>query len=200
MGVVLVAAVGLLVGCSAVPLAKAALSRVGGGKSPIIAKPAKDSDAITMTLASRGIKFPIHRLAVKGDVTLWTAADGAQVALREGMLISTRGFGMDLMSADVPSVADLIDENPQHGRVNMFLDGLDTPVRRSYDCVVTPVTDTNGTDVGAPAVAYHVLETCQSDTGRIKNEYWIDGGGAVVKSKQWISAGVGYAIFDTAVG
>ena len=199
-GVVLVAAIGLLVGCAAVPLAKAALSKVGGGKSPIIAKPAKDSAAITMTLVSRGIKFPIQRLAVKGDVTLWTAADGAQVALREGMMISTRGFGMDLMSADVPSVADLIDENPRHGRVNTVLNGLDTTVRRSYDCVVTPVTDTSGTAGGAPETAYHVLETCQSDAGRIKNEYWIDSGGAVVKSKQWISSGVGYAIFDTAVG
>ncbi len=188
-------AVGLLTGCAAVPLAKAAMSRVGGGTSPIIAKPAKDSASITMTLVSRGIKFPIQQLAVKGDVVLWTAADGAQVALRDGLLISTRGFGMDLMSADVPSVADLSDAAPAHPRVNTFLNGLDTPVRRSYDCVVTPVLTADD-----PAVAYHVLETCQSDAGIIKNEYWIDAGGAVVKSKQWISSGVGYAIFDTAGG
>ena len=171
------------------------MSRVGGGTAPIIAKPAKDSAAIMMTLVSRKIKFPIQQLAVKGDVTLWTATDGAQVALRDGLMISTRGFGMDLMSADVPSVADLIDENPAHARVNTFLDGLDTPVRRSYTCEVSPGTSQNG-----PAAAYHLLETCQSDSGLIKNEYWIDAGLAVVKSKQWISSGVGYAIFDTAAG
>jgi len=195
VGIGLMAAVGLLGACSAVPLAKAALSRVGGGPAPIIAKPAKDSTAITMTLVSRGIKFPIQQLAVKGDVVLWTAGDGAQVALRNGIMISTRGFGMDLMSADVPTVADLLDELPQHARVNTFLDGLDTPVRRNYDCEVAPVTDTK-----EPQTAFHVQETCQSAAGRIKNEYWIDADRAVVKSKQWISSGVGYAIFDTAKG
>ena len=194
-GLSLIAMAGVLAGCAAVPLAKVAIAKVGGGRSPIIATAAKDSDAITMTLVARKIKFPIQRLAVKGDVVLWTAADGAQVALRDGVLISTRGFGMDLMSADVPSVAVLLDANPQHARVNTFLDGLDTPVRRSYDCLVTPVIPADATK---DVAAFHVLETCQSDAGRIKNEYWIDGARAVVKSKQWISSGVGYAIFDTA--
>ena len=195
LGIGLIAALGLLAGCSAVPLAKAALSRVGGGAAPIIAKPAKDSAAIMMTLVSRKIKFPIQQLAVKADVILWASADGAQVALRDGMLISTRGFGMDLMSADVPSVDVLLDSNPQHARVNTFLDGLDAPVRRAYDCVVTPVTGD-----AEPQTEYHVLETCQSEAGIIKNIYWIDKALVVVKSKQWISSGVGYAIFDTASG
>lgn len=194
-GIATIAFVGLLAGCSAVPLAKAALSRVGGGTAPVIAKASADSDTITMTLVSRKIKFPIQQLAVKGNVTLWTAADGAQVALRDGLMISTRGFGMDLMSADVPSVAVLIDADPQHARVNSFLDGLDAPVRRSYRCVVSPINTES-----QPETAYHILETCQSDAGLIKNEYWIDARKTVVKSKQWISSGVGYAIFDTANG
>lgn len=194
-GFCLLAGVAVLAGCSALPLAKVALSRVGGGTAPIIAKPGKDSDVITMTLVSRKIKFPIQQLAVKGDVTLWTAADGAQVALRDGVMISTRGFGMDLMSAEVPSVADLIDDSPEHARKNTYLDGLDTPVRRVYDCVVTPVTQPSG-----PDVAYHVLETCQSDAGKIKNEFWISSAQMIVKSKQWISSGVGYAIFNTTKG
>ncbi len=180
---------------AAVPLAKAALSRVGGGTAPVVAKPAKDSDQITMTLVSAKIKFPIQSLATKGDVTLWSSGDGAQVALRNGFLISTRGFGMDLMSADVPSVADLLDANPVHSRKNTYLDGLDTSVRREYSCVVTPVTDRTG-----PDVTYQLLETCESDAGRITNVFWIDSANSIVRSKQWISSGVGYAIFDTANG
>ena len=182
-------------GCAAVPLAKAALSRVGGGAAPVVASAAKDSDKIAMTLVSKKIKFPIQSLAVKGDVTLWSSADGAQVALRNGVVISTRGFGMDLMSADVPLVAELVDDVPGHLRNNTYLDGLDTSVRRDYSCVVTPVSERK-----PPETKYQLLETCQSDAGLIKNEYWIDEENTVVKSKQWISSGVGYAIFDTAGG
>lgn len=180
---------------AAMPLAKAALSRVGGGAAPVVAKPAEGSDQMMMTLVSAKIKFPIQSLATKGDVTLWSSSDGAQVALRNGFLISTRGFGMDLMSADVPSVADLLDENPGHSRKNTYLDGLDTSVRRNYACVVTPVTERTG-----PEAAYQILETCESDAGRIKNVFWIDSANRIFRSKQWISSGVGYAIFDTDSG
>ena len=191
VGLIVVAV--LLSACSAVPLAKAALSRVGGGVAPVVAKPAENSKKIMMTLVSKKIKFPIQSLATKGDVTLWASADGAQVALRNGLLVSTRGFGMDLMSADVPSVADLTDVNPNHNRQNTYLDGLDASDRRIYSCVVAPVAERTG-----PDTAYQVLETCDGAGGRIKNEYWIDSANSVVKSKQWVSAGVGYAIFDTA--
>lgn len=187
--------VALASGCSAVPLAKAAISRVGGAAAPAVVSPAKGSDQISMTLVSRSIKFPLSRLATKGDVTLWAAADGAQVALRNGFLISTRGFGMDLMAADVPPVSDLTDATAAHSRQNTYLDGADTALNRVYSCISTPVANRSG-----PKTTYQMMETCESQAGRIKNEFWIDSNMTIVRSKQWISAGVGYAIFDTAEG
>jgi hypothetical protein len=40
------------------------------------------------------------------------------------------------------------------------------------------------------------LETCQSDQGKITNEFWINGQGGVAKSRQWLSPGVGHLVFE----
>ncbi len=177
-----------LTGCGA-PLVQVALARVSGPASVAVAKPAKDSPQIAMTLVSRGIKFPLQQLDAQGDIRLWAAGDGAQVALRDGMLISTRGFGMDLMSAEVPSVAGLAGD---HGRVMHYLDGTDTPIRRTYHCS----TSTVAPDDKMPGSA-HLREVCIGDAGKITNDYWILSGNRLVKSRQWVSQGIGYAIFDT---
>lgn len=176
-------------GCGS-PLVKVALARAAGPSAPAAIKPAKDSPQIAMTLVSRGIKFPMQQLDVDGNVRLWAAADGAQVALRDGILISTRGFGMDLMSADVPSVAGLLAD---HSRTHHYLDGTDTPIRRSYTC--TAATEPGGDKMPGTS---HVQETCRSDAGLITNDFWISAGNRVAKSRQWVSQGVGYVIFDTA--
>ena len=177
-----------LTGCGA-PLMQAALARASGPASVPVAKPVKDSPQIAMTLVSRGIKFPLQQLDAQGDIRLWAAGDGAQVALRDGMLIATRGFGMDLMSADVPSVAGLAGD---HGRIMHYLDGTDTPIRRNYRCSTSALA----ADDKMPNTT-HLREVCISDAGKITNDYWVSAGNRLVKSRQWVSQGVGYAIFDT---
>lgn len=177
-----------LAGCAS-PLVQAAVARAAGPTAAAAVKPAKGSPQIAMTLVSRGIKFPLQLLDSQRNIQLWTAADGAQVALRDGVLVSTRGFGMDMMSADVPSVAGLAVD---HARTHHYLDGADTPIRRSYACTVA-VTE-NGEKIPNTT---HLQESCRSDAGKITNDFWVSSANRVVKSRQWISQGVGYAIFDT---
>jgi hypothetical protein len=180
-----------LAGCGA-PLVQAALARAAGSSGATVAKPAKDGPQIAMTLVSRGIKFSLQQLDAQDNIRLWAAADGAQVALRDGVLISTRGFGMDLMSADVPSVAALVGGGSDHSRTHHYLDGNDTPIRRSYTCSVAVAA----ADEKMPDTR-HLQESCRSDAGRITNDYWLSGANRIIKSRQWVSQGVGYAIFDT---
>lgn len=179
----------VLAGCGS-PLVQAAMARAAGPVASPVASPAKDSPQIAMTLVSRSIKFPLQQLDADGDVRLWAAADGVQVALRDGLLISTRGFGMDLMSAEVPAVADLWAD---HTRTHHYLDGADTPIRRSYSCSVATAPG----DEKVPGTT-HVQETCRGDAGRITNDYWITSKNRLARSRQWVSQGVGYVIFDTA--
>ena len=185
-----------LAGCGAAPLAQAALARLSGVNSaPAAVQAPKVGPAIMVTLASRGVKFQMRPLKRDGNVTLWAAGDFSQLAMRDGILISTRGFGMDLMSADVPTVADLVGGAAMHKRTHHYLDGADSPIRRDYDCTTEPVAED-----GPKTVAHHIREVCQSHIGRITNEYWIDSGLHVVKSRQWVSQGVGYATIEASAG
>lgn len=151
----------------------------------------KEGPKITVTLTFRNIRFPMRVLETEGDVTTWIASDGAQMETRNGMVIATRGFGQDLMSASVPTPAQLVRGTGSHQRVHFFLDGTDTTIRRDYACTVAPATGGDG-----PAVAYHLTEACVADGRRVTNEYWIDGQLRVVKSKQWVSNHVGYVVFS----
>ena len=178
-----------LAGCGS-PLVKVALARAAGPSAPAAIKPAKDSPQIAMTLVSRGIKFPMQQLDVDGNVRLWAAADGAQVALRDGILISTRGFGRDLMSAEAPSVESLTS-GQMYQRSYFDLDGTDTTIRHSFTCTV----EQGGKAADMPGTR-HVIEACAAEIGTIRNEFWIDSAGSLRKSIQWVSQGVGYAAVD----
>lgn len=189
---VVIVAASMLSACgTAGRVAAPVIGMVSGAKSaPAIAATPKGAPTMEVTLRQRGIKFPMSLLERKGPVSIWQASDGAQLFLRDGMVIGTRSFGLDLMSATVPSAGELVGGAATHSRTHHYLDGADSPVRRAYTCTTEPGTSDKG-----PTVAHHVVEICQSDVGRIRNEFWIDGGLNVVQSRQWVSQGVGYAEF-----
>lgn len=152
---------------------------------------ALDSRAIAVSMPSKALKFPMFPIEQDGGVTVWSAQDGAQLAIRGDMVIQSRGFGMDLMSAQVPTVAEILGGGAEHGRVYNTLDGADSPVQERFTCTVSP-----GETAGGPATAHHVQEDCIGPR-KIRNEFWIDSRGHVVQSRQWLSIGVGYVIFGT---
>lgn len=162
----------------------------GGGARPSAVQMPKTGPEITVTLTFRGIKFPMRVLEKEGNLTTWVASDGAQMTTRDGIVISTRGFGDDLMSAQVPTVAELTGGAATHKRVDFYLDGTDTMLRRDYDCTVSAGDGGKG-----PAGTRHLVEKCQTDIGYITNQYWIGNGGRIVQSAQWVSRGAGYASF-----
>jgi hypothetical protein len=169
-------------------LAAVAMGTVAGMKpSAVTAQAPLDARKLDLTMLSAGLKFPVVPVEQDGDVTVWAAQDGSQVALRGGVLIWSRGFGMDLMSAEAPSLGQLSSGGTTR-RVYHFIDGTNKPIRIAFDCTVT-----SGDSI---SVAKHLLETCQSDQGKITNEFWINGQGGVAKSRQWLSPGVGHLVFE----
>lgn len=158
-----------------------ALSGVSNAKpAPAATLVALSSDTTLFSLADRNAAFMAVPVEKDGDVTVWSSADGTLVAIRNGMLIWTRGFGQDVMSAQVPTGAELIGGAASHKRVYHFVDGADSPVRRSFDCTVSPATT-----VAGPRTAHHVIEICTGPAGKIANEFWLDAAGSVVESRQW---------------
>lgn len=163
----------------------------GGTAAPAPAKAAADAPKIEVTLTARGIRFPMRVLEREGDVTTWVAADGAQMETRNGIVISTRGFGQDLMSSIPPGVADLTRVGDTHERRHFILDGADVTQLRAYICKMEKAEGGDG-----PAGALHVTETCLDKNRRMINEYWIGSGGRILKSRQFISPKAGYVIFS----
>lgn len=184
----------LLLSACGSPVGQAVLARAAGLQSgPAAAVTPLDGRRLSVTLKAAKINFDMVPVEKDGDVTVWAAADGSQLALRQGLVIWTRGFGMDLMSAHAPSLAQLVAGS--HQRVTHLLDGSDARQRQVWQCQSSP-----GDGEGAPPGARHVVEDCSSPAGAFQNEYWIGQGGQVLVSQQWVSPGVGYLVIDAAGG
>jgi Group 4 capsule polysaccharide lipoprotein gfcB, YjbF len=120
-------------------------------------------------------------LDTKDDVITWKTPDGATFSQRNGVLIQTRGLGADLMSAQVPSVGQLLAPGSSYQRIYYFLGADDQGTRRTYDCT-------------AAVVGKESIEVL----GKLSNDYWIEGK-TIRKSRQFASGLVGYLDFERVI-
>jgi hypothetical protein len=130
----------------------------------------------------------------KENVVTWTAQGQANFSLRDGVLIQTRGVGSDLMSAQVPSLAQL-KGGASYERVYYFLGADDIGTRRTYDCTAATIGRETIEVLGKSHATTHVTETCNRANGKVTNDYWIEGN-VIRKSRQWASNSVAYLEFE----
>lgn len=132
----------------------------------------------------------------KGAVLTWATPDGATFSQRDGVLIQTRGLGADLMSAQVPSVGQLLQAGAPYQRIYYFLGADDQGTRRTYDCATSIVGRESIEVLGRAHATTHVTETCTRSAGggKLTNEFWIEGS-TIRQSRQWVSAGIGFIDF-----
>jgi hypothetical protein len=189
--------VGAMVGT----VAKATISRVQArrdGASAQAPAPVTRADIekfgmpiLRVTIPTRGADALVTITDQKGDVVTWSTTDGTTFTFRSGVLIQTRGLGPDLMSADAPSLAQLMRDGGTHQRVYFFLGADDATTRRTYDCAVKVMGAETIEVFQKPHRATRVAEVCSRQGGTITNEYWIEGG-TVRKSKQLTSGAIGF--------
>jgi hypothetical protein len=170
------------------PAAKAA-APVGRAELEAFGKP-------ILRIQSKGLGQDAFLTVVdaKDNVVTWTAQGQANFSLRDGVLIQTRGVGADLMSAQVPSLAQL-KGGASYERIYFFLGADDIGTRRTYDCTAATVGRETIEVIGKSHATTHVTETCTRPNGKVTNDYWIEGN-AVRKSRQWASNTVGYLEFE----
>jgi hypothetical protein len=154
---------------------------------------------LRVSIASRGLNSFLTVLDSRDDVVTWKTKDGTTFALRNGVLIQTRGLGPDLMSSNVPTVGQLLQAGGTHQRQYFFLGPNDQPTRRTYDCTVTVVGSEEIVIFERAHNVTHVTEDCvRAQSGKITNEFWIEGQ-SVRKSRQWASALTGFVEFERVV-
>jgi hypothetical protein len=181
-------ATALLAGCSSLLGGRLASSVVGVTPSAPQVLPAKGAPEIWVTLPGAGVKFAMARLQSRDGVEVFSAQDGTQIFFRDGMIIGSRGFGQDLMSAQAPAMATVLRGQP-HQRVYFQMDGTDTMQREDFACKVQPA-----------AAASTLDELCESPLRVIRNQFTLNGVGKVLKSRQWLSKGVGFVIIEAKLG
>lgn len=180
-------------------LGRASAKRAGGGASPAPVTRADlekyGTPILRAVISARGADALLTQSDVKGDVVTWSTSDGTAFTLRNGILIQTRGLGPDLMSAQVPSVGQLLTAGGTHQRLYYFLGADDQTTRRSYDCTVA-VNGKETIEIMERSYSVtHVTETCSRPQGAITNEFWIEGS-TVRKSHQLLSGGAGFVDFE----
>jgi hypothetical protein len=139
----------------------------------------------------------IPAAANRGTVQ-WRDVSGGGLLRRDGILVGTRGFGFDLHTADVAPLAAALRAGGGRGveRVNRYIDGQNRIVAVQYLCSVTPLRRET-LDIYGRAFATTVYEeACIGDGPGFVNEYWLDAGGTVRRSRELIHPESGVARID----
>jgi hypothetical protein len=187
-------------------MAKASLAKGKSGAAPTgsAAKPVGRAELAAygkpvLRVQSKGLGQDAFLTIVdaKDNVVTWTAQRQANFSLRDGVLIQTRGVGSDLMSAQVPSLAQL-KGGASYQRIYYFLGADDIGTRRTYDCTAATIGAETIEILGKSHATTHVTETCTRPNGKVTNDYWIEGN-VIRKSRQWASNSVTYLEFEKVI-
>lgn len=129
-----------------------------------------------------------------GRIEQWSSPDNVvTVSLRNGVLISTRGLGGDLLSSAVQVTGSRPGPSGggAHRQMIRDLDYRETALELACDLVdLGPETLEI---VGHRHPTRHLQQRCQGGGGRVVNDYWVEPrAGIVWKSRQWAGPHVGY--------
>ena len=118
------------------------------------------------------------------DVTTWASASAQSVALQDGLLVATRGFGADLMSAKVPTLAQVRRGSGRFERAYYDLDGADQTRHLTYDCLFAQAGVEPIDVFGKRYPTRKVTEMCSGPDLSFENTYWFDPDGTLRQSAQ----------------
>ncbi|MGH1330161.1 MAG: YjbF family lipoprotein [Paracoccaceae bacterium] len=146
-------------------------------------------------LPSIGVAATLVARGRNGDVQTWETGDRVSIAFRRGVLTGTRGLGDDLMQADLNGSLRMLQSGEigtYYPRIHSYLDGEYQTVFRSFQC--TKLSERAETiETGSkPRSVKRIEEACYSPGLEITNVYWRGTDGIMWKSRQWVSARVGY--------
>jgi Group 4 capsule polysaccharide lipoprotein gfcB, YjbF len=133
-----------------------------------------------------------------GEITIWRSSDNATLAFRNGMLMTSHGLGDDLLSAEVPAVADQPGPARGGGRSYSLRGGDNQAFQLNMVCSVTDLGPETIEIVELRYTTRHLQEHCEGGEGIgakgvVVNDYWIDSRTAKLwQSRQWAGPGIGY--------
>lgn len=144
-----------------------------------------------------GASSALGRIARNGGDETYSSADANHVTLRQGMVVSTRGLGVDLMASSPPTRAAIAAGRGTHTRSWQVLNGLDQIETVTMSCTLGQTGQETITLSGRSHATRVIAETCTGAAGRVDNIYWVDPQGVLRRSRQWLGQDAGYLLlFD----
>jgi hypothetical protein len=155
-----------------------------------------------IALEAQGVATPFIQSANNGPVSTWVNSANQTVSTHNGLVVSTRGYGDDLMSSDNPELISLISEKRagSDSRTMYFNDGSDRNVRIVAPCTVAISGTEDVQTLSGTVATTKIIEDCVSGQFVVQNAYWVSENGTTIQSLQWVSSGIGYMIFGQVRG
>lgn len=145
-------------------------------------------------IENRAARGTLVEVQSREGVTAYLSAGGSLITLDRGFLTATRGLGGDLMSSEQARVIPMVLAGREGAAERTFrhLDGDDRLVSERFVCRVEnrgrrEIIARDGRTVQTSLMA----EICLSETGELRNLYWVGGDGHLVQSRQWAGALLG---------
>lgn len=134
--------------------------------------------------------------AVANEV--WQSSDNAQIFLRNGVLVGTRGIGTDIISSDARATVGAVSAARAGGGIRRYVVSNGDLTSRDvvFRCDVRNLGAGPVTIVNQSFTTVHLRESCvggPSGDTVIANDYWVvPQSGLVKKSRQWAGPASGY--------
>ncbi len=144
--------------------------------------------------------IPLQQVALRAGVRSLHGPRGVGVALRDGVLIQTRGLPGDLMSSDT-AAAERALRTGDTGRYERFYTTLDARGDTRFHTLRCRISARDASSLqidGRSRAVQRIEETCVTPGARIINSYWRDGAGRILRSRQWANEQIGYLVFERA--
>ena len=185
----------------------AAKTRKEGPKPPVTVTPKMLADTKIAALQVNPVKLGgsdfLRRVARRNDsefgtVEVWNSSDNAQIFLRNGVLIGTRGVGGDIISSNAAATVSAVTQarSGAGSRTYRVSNGDNTDQLVNFRCEIQNLGAEGITVVNQTFATTHLRETCSggpAGTLSVVNNYWVQSGnGLVKKSRQWAGPVVGY--------
>jgi len=145
----------------------------------------------------------LRRIAQRRDSNgmlneVWQSSDSAQIFLRNGVLVGTRGVGTDIISSDASAIIRAVDAKGSRRGTRRYVvsDGDNTSETVTFRCAIDNLGQEGIFIVNQSFDTVHLRETCiggPSGEVSISNDYWVlSQSGLVKKSRQWAGPASGY--------
>jgi hypothetical protein len=150
----------------------------------------------TISIQAQNLAANFHLWTVSEDgVETWLTGNGATVSIKDGMIVGTRGFGADVLAADVSKTARLVQARGEGYAVRFMtlLSGNDQAEIHSYQCLISNQGPWD-LDLGDGTQKKTVLmqEDCRGYGQDARNLFWLNARtNEIVQSRQWLNPTVG---------